>query len=62
MRAARLVLDRRYPGQYAHRLRDINNNSAIPDESFLDAIDAALASVASELSARLDLAGTWPRS
>jgi hypothetical protein len=54
MRAIRQELERRYPGKYAHRLRDINNNSAIQDESLLDAIDAALARVASELSAQRD--------
>lgn len=52
MRAVRDDLRRRYPGQYAHTLRDINNNSAIPDESFIEAVDSARTRLVSELDAQ----------
>ena len=49
MRVVREDLQRRYPGQYAHRLRDINNDSAIPDKLFIEVLDSARASLISKL-------------
>lgn len=49
MRAARAVLLEAYPGEYAHTLRDINNNSSIPDEALV----AALREAQGRLRARL---------
>lgn len=50
MRAARDELERRYPGDYAHRLRDINNNQDIADETLMAALEAARVRLASELA------------
>lgn len=41
MRAARAVHREEYPGDYAHTLRDINNNTSIPDEALIAALAEA---------------------
>jgi hypothetical protein len=41
MEAARDSLRVRYPGEYAHLLRDINNNKSISDEELVDALGTA---------------------
>jgi hypothetical protein len=41
MHAARDSLLDRFPGDYAHTLRDINNNKSISDEELAAALDAA---------------------
>jgi hypothetical protein len=49
MQAVREELQRRYPGQYAHRLRDINNTATISNESLIEALDSARTRLVSEL-------------
>lgn len=49
MQALRKVLHERYPGQYAHRLRDINNKANISDGDLLEAFDLSRARLLSEL-------------
>ena len=49
MRAARAVLQEAYPGDYAHRLRDINNNPSISDEALIAALDKAFLRLQKEL-------------
>lgn len=41
MQAARDALRSRYPGEYVHTLRDINNNPEISDIELIDALDSA---------------------
>ena len=41
MQAVRDSLWARFPGDYAHRLRDINNTTSISDEELVDALDSA---------------------
>lgn len=41
LQAARDDLWARFPGEYAHMLRDINNNPSISDEELVAALDAA---------------------
>ena len=41
MQAVRGGLQARFPGNYAHMLRDINNNTSITDEELVDALGAA---------------------
>jgi len=41
LQAARDSLWERFPGEYAHLLRDINNNTIISDEELADALDTA---------------------
>jgi hypothetical protein len=62
MRAVREDLERRYPGQYAHRLRDINNTATILDESLIEALDSARARLVTELDAQSPNGDAGPRS
>ncbi len=52
MQAVRQELQRRYPGEYAHRLRDINNSPDIEDKALIAALDSARARLRSELAAQ----------
>lgn len=52
MQAVREDFQRRYPGEYAHRLRDINNNSHIEDKVFIEALDSVRSRLSSELAAQ----------
>ena len=54
MQILREVLQERYPGEYAHRLRDINNKSNIPDEDLIEVFDLSRARLLSELQSTRD--------
>jgi hypothetical protein len=49
MQALREVLQEKYPGKYAHRLRDINNRSDILDEELIEAVNLSQARLMFEL-------------
>ena len=49
MQAMRKSLQEKYPGKYAHRLRDINNRPDILDEELIEAVNLAQARLASKL-------------
>lgn len=49
MLAVREELRRRYPGQYLHTLRDINNNAELSDRSLTEALDSARDRLISEI-------------
>ena len=49
MQAVRDSLWARFPGEYAHRLRDINNTTSISDEELVEALDAAYIALQSEI-------------
>lgn len=49
MRVVREALQKRYPGEYAHRLRDINNTATIPDAVFVEVLEAAKTELLAEL-------------
>ena len=49
MQAVRKEMVKRYPGDYVHRIRDINNNPKITNQELLDILD----SVISELTITL---------
>jgi hypothetical protein len=51
IQAARDTLWDRFPGDYAHMLRDINNNESIPDEELIASLDAARAALQAEMGA-----------
>ena len=53
MQAFRREALRRYPGEYAHRLRDINNRADIADRALIDVLDSVIAELQSELSSQL---------
>lgn len=54
MQAARDSLLDKFPGAYAHTLRDINNNASIPDEALVAALEEASALL------RNQLGSAWP--
>lgn len=47
--AVRDGLRARFPGDYAHMLRDINNNTSISDAEFVHALDAAYTALQDEI-------------
>lgn len=49
MRAARGSLRDRFPGDYVHMLRDINNNKSISDDELVVALDVAYAALLAEM-------------
>lgn len=49
IQAVRDHLWERFPGDYVHMLRDINNNAAISDSQLLDAFDSAYTALQSHL-------------
>lgn len=49
MQTVREELRQRYPGDYAHQLRDINNRSDVSEQDIVDALDAAQAKLRLEL-------------
>ena len=52
--AARFQLLMRYPGEYVHLLRDINNNPEIPDDAIIDALRSERDDFARELGIELE--------
>ncbi len=50
MRAVRKEALRRYPGQYAHRLRDINNRTDIEDEALIEVLESVRDQLSFELA------------
>jgi hypothetical protein len=52
MQAARGELLNRFPGDYAHRLRDINNNKSITDEELTESLAAAYSALKSQSGLR----------
>lgn len=51
IQSVRDVLRTRFPGEYEHMLRDINNRAEIPDSAFVEAFGAARAGLLLELPA-----------
>jgi hypothetical protein len=49
MHAVREHLWDRYPGDYAHKLRDINNNVSISDEELIDGLNSAYEALQAEI-------------
>ena len=49
LQAARDSLWERYPGEYAHMLRDINNNASIPDAKLIESLDATYAALQAQM-------------
>lgn len=49
LQAARDGLWERYPGEYAHMLRDINNNASIPDAKLIESLHATYAALQARL-------------
>lgn len=49
MQAVRKELVKRYPGNYVHRIRDINNNPEITNEELLEVLDTVISELTLEL-------------
>ena len=49
MQAVRKELVKRYPGNYVHRIRDINNNPEITNKELLDILDSVISELTLEL-------------
>ena len=49
MQAVRKELVNRYPGNYVHRIRDINNNPEITNKELLEVLDVAISELTLEL-------------
>lgn len=54
MQAVRKVLQEKYPGKYAHRLRDINNRPDILDEELIEAVNLSQVQLDSELQSAIE--------
>ena len=53
IRLAREEAVKRYPGEYAHELRDINNNPDITNQELVDILDFCIAKLTEELNSEL---------
>lgn len=52
MRVAREEAVKRYPGEYLHELRDINNNPDITNQELVDILDSCIVKLTEELNSR----------
>ncbi len=54
MRAVREEAVKRYPDEYLHELRDINNNPDITNQDLVDIIDSVIVKLTKELNSELN--------